>query len=232
MICVSVKARDTMDALEQMRSIFREADLIELRLDMMERWDLGRLLGEKRLPVVVTLREKGAGGGFRGDDGERLSILKEAVKLGADFLDLELEGAKNILGELKEEVRNSGSGTRFIISSHKWTYTPPLPALKRLAKKCWALGADIAKIVTNALIPEDNLITMQVVSWGKKEGIPTISFCMGELGRPSRIMAPLLGAPFTYASLSEGMEVAPGQLTLAEVKTALDILRGYHDRGI
>jgi len=230
MICVSLKARDTRDALEQMHSLLGEADLVELRLDMMERWDLGRLLGEKRLPVVITLRKKEEGGGFWGDDGERLAILKEAVKFGADFLDLELKGAKNILAELKEQVSTSGGGTRFIVSSHNWTYTPQLPALKRLVKKCWALGADISKIVTNALRPQDNLITMQLVSWGEKEGIPTISFCMGELGRPSRIMAPLLGAPFTYASIREGMELAPGQLTLEEVKRALDILRGSHDR--
>jgi 3-dehydroquinate dehydratase type I len=230
MICVSLKPRDTRDALEQMRSVFGKADLVELRLDMMERWDLGRLIGEKRLPIVVTLRKKGEGGGFQGDDSERLAILKEAVKLGADFLDLEMRGAKKILSELKEEARTSGGRTRFIISSHNWTYTPQLPVLKRLVKKCFALGADIAKIVTNALRPQDNLATMQLVLWGEKDGIPTISFCMGKLGRPSRIMAPLLGAPFTYACIRKGMELAPGQLTLGEVRRALDILRGSHER--
>jgi 3-dehydroquinate dehydratase-1 len=36
---------------------------------------------------------------------------------------------------------------------------------------------------------------------------------MGDLGRISRIVAPFMGAEFTYASLSEGEATAPGQIS-------------------
>jgi 3-dehydroquinate dehydratase-1 len=35
---------------------------------------------------------------------------------------------------------------------------------------------------------------------------------MGEKGRVTRILAPLLGSPFTYASYEAGKETAPGQI--------------------
>jgi 3-dehydroquinate dehydratase-1 len=36
---------------------------------------------------------------------------------------------------------------------------------------------------------------------------------MGELGKISRIVAPFLGAEFTYASLSDEDATAPGQIS-------------------
>ena len=45
-----------------------------------------------------------------------------------------------------------------------------------------------------------------------------ISFGMGRHGAPSRVMSPLLGGAYTYASASAGKESAPGQLTLWEMR--------------
>lgn len=229
MICVSLRAKDTDEALKQMGLVEKKAQLVELRLDTMEKWDLEALLREKRIPVVVTLRGREEGGGFQGDDLTRVAILKEAMKFGADFIDIDLRGTKRLMGELKNQRRLSKESTKFIVSYHNFSFTPKLPALKRIAKKCWDAGGDMVKVVTKALTVDDNLATMQLVSWGKSRGIPTISFCMGELGKASRLMAPLLGAPFTYASLFRGMEQAPGQLPLEELTTILNILRGFHD---
>ena len=46
--------------------------------------------------------------------------------------------------------------------------------------------------------------------------INLISFCMGEIGKHSRILCLYLGSPFTYVSL--GKPIAPGQFSLDEVK--------------
>jgi 3-dehydroquinate dehydratase/shikimate dehydrogenase len=48
--------------------------------------------------------------------------------------------------------------------------------------------------------------------------IPTVGFCMGELGTVSRILCGRFGSPFTYASFSREREMAPGQLSFAEVR--------------
>jgi 3-dehydroquinate dehydratase-1 len=49
---------------------------------------------------------------------------------------------------------------------------------------------------------------------------------MGDLGKISRIMAPLLGAHFTFATLGQDAATAPGQLTAAELFRILEILSG------
>ena len=45
-----------------------------------------------------------------------------------------------------------------------------------------------------------------------------VSFGMGEKGVTSRIMAPLSGALYTYASLDEGKELGPGQVPLNHLR--------------
>ncbi len=51
-----------------------------------------------------------------------------------------------------------------------------------------------------------------------------IAFAMGEKGEFTRVTAPLVGSPITYASIE--IETAPGQLNLSTVK---EILEKYRD---
>jgi len=50
------------------------------------------------------------------------------------------------------------------------------------------------------------------------------AFAMGEAGQISRILAPLAGGYFTYASLEEGKESAAGQLTADQLREIYGIL--------
>jgi 3-dehydroquinate dehydratase len=47
---------------------------------------------------------------------------------------------------------------------------------------------------------------------------------MGELGKISRLLSPVFGAFFTFASLEHGSETASGQMTIQEMKTAYELL--------
>jgi 3-dehydroquinate dehydratase-1 len=47
---------------------------------------------------------------------------------------------------------------------------------------------------------------------------------MGEAGVMTRVLAPLYGAPFTYAALEKA--VAPGQLTVAQMRKLYDGIKG------
>lgn len=51
-----------------------------------------------------------------------------------------------------------------------------------------------------------------------------VCFCMGELGRISRLLSPVFGAFFTFASLKPGSETANGQMTIQQMKAAYDLL--------
>jgi 3-dehydroquinate dehydratase len=47
---------------------------------------------------------------------------------------------------------------------------------------------------------------------------------MGPLGLASRILCPLMGGEFTYASTEQGKESAPGQITASNLRIIYDMM--------
>ena len=76
-------------------------------------------------------------------------------------------------------------------------------------------GANISKVITTARSFEDNLAVLQLVS--EFPGVRLIAFAMGPLGSMSRILCPLVGGDFTYASIEKGKESASGQVTVRDL---------------
>src|SRR5688572_10495079 len=76
------------DAMRLQRDASR-ADLVELRLDLMDRPDPDAALAGRTRPVIATCRAAWEGGRFRGSEAERLAILTRALDLGAEYIDLE-----------------------------------------------------------------------------------------------------------------------------------------------
>lgn len=224
MICIPVVATTNEEALERMAAAFRLADLVELRIDAIGGVDLERLLSAKEGPVIVTARRREEGGGFEGSETERIALLCEAVRLEADLVDLELSTHAIIAGTLLEEIRRGGARTRLIVSHHDFERTPPYRTLQGICGRCVGRGADIVKIATFARSMGDNARILRLVGWAQRKGHPIITHCMGEMGKVSRVMAPLFGSYLAFASLDEGQETAPGQLTAPEMQEILRIL--------
>jgi 3-dehydroquinate dehydratase len=47
---------------------------------------------------------------------------------------------------------------------------------------------------------------------------------LGEQGKLSRLLSPLFGGFFTFASLEEGSETAMGQMTINQMRVVYDLL--------
>lgn len=206
MICVSL-GRTRHSALLDGHQLLAEqkAELVELRLDWLRRRpDVGRLLKDRPTPVVITCRRQEDQGRWRLDEETRLAVLREAIIAGAEFVDLEVDIAK--------QVPRYGK-TKRIISYHNFSETPiELPAIyKKLAQG----DPDVIKLVTMAKTPADNVRVMEVL---QRSEFPMVAFCMGEFGVVSRILCRRYRAPFTYAGFSGKREMAPGQPTFAEVR--------------
>src|SRR4029079_11553203 len=77
------------------------------------------------------------------------------------------------------------------------------------------LDPDIIKIVTTAHTPADYIRMLKLV---KESQVPTVGFCMGELGVCSRILCGKFGSPFTYATFNKDRQMAPGQLSFEDMK--------------
>ena len=226
MICIPIVASTTGAALVQMEKSAPLADVLELRIDQIRDVNLEQLMNGKRsgTQILVTNRRKDEGGVFPGSESERLALLKDAVALGADYVDIEAITEKHLIGELRAQIEKHHSRTRWIISSHDFSGTPSEKALIKKFNACKRIGGDIVKIVTHAHAMEDNLRILGLIPYARDKGQQIIALCMGKQGKISRVMAPLLGAYWSYASLEKGAESAPGQLTAEEMRLIYKLL--------
>lgn len=211
-VCIPVVETKMDDALKKIVEASLVADLIELRVDYLKEPDLELLLNRREKPIIVTNRRREEGGRYQGHEKKRLSILREAIDIGADYVDVEM-----VSKGIKSFVKKKGK-TKLILSWHDFKKTHSLKELRNLLEEMLQRGADIAKIVTLARSFEDNLKLLSLIPYGRERKLETIAFCMGDMGRMSRIFAPLFGAPWTYASMDKNHISAPGQLTVKEIK--------------
>jgi len=205
MICVSIgRTRHKMVLAEHRALAERGAQLVELRLDWLSHMpDVSRLMAERPTPVVITCRRSSDKGRWSRSEDQRQTVLRAAIVDGAEYVDIEDDIAKSIprYGE-----------TRRIISHHNFDETPD--DLEEIYKRMCDLDPDIVKLVTMANRPEDSVRLLKLVASAE---IPTVGFCMGELGLASRLLCGKYGSPFTYATFSSERALAPGQLSFEEM---------------
>src|SRR3989338_8331989 len=96
MICIPIIANKLPDALHDMAEASMVADIIELRIDYIKDVDLKRLLEKRIKPVIVTNRPVREGGKFNGSEEERIELLKLALQLQADYVDVEHDSIQHI----------------------------------------------------------------------------------------------------------------------------------------
>ena len=207
MICIPIIANKLPGALHDMAEASMVADIIELRIDYIKDVDLKRLLEKRIKPVIVTNRPVREGGKFNGSEEERIALLKLAIRLRADYVDIEHDSIQNIRRDTVHRVP-----TKIIVSYHNFRETPD--DLTTIYNRLSQSGADIVKIVTHANSITDNVRIYRLL---QQSQIPTISFCMGELGIISRILYKRFGSYLTFASLRTGKESAPGQISIHEL---------------
>jgi 3-dehydroquinate dehydratase type I len=220
-VCVSVLPQTVAEALELIeRAENNDADLVEVRLDSLrETGELSNIAGCSRVPLIATNRSAECQGEFRGSETERKQILLKAAGNGFEYVDIELSTS-----ELKDTVSDVHEiGVKPIVSFHDFNQTPSLPQMEDVLRKQIASGADVCKVVTTAKSAEDNLTVLNFVSKASRSA-RTVCFSMGELGKISRVLSPLFGGFFTFASLEKGRETASGQLTIQEMRVAYEAL--------
>lgn len=234
MICIPVVAATQAEALQFIDRSAGLADILELRMDLLRDGQLNALLAAVRsvspaVKVLVTNRPWGAAAA-RGEK-ERIAVLREAVSLGADFVDVELATAVVWIAKIRALIHANEDRTRLIVSHHDFRQTPSRQALIRLLGAAVHAGAQVTKIVTQACTQEDNLAILNLIPYARRRNWEIIAFCMGDQGKMSRVMAPLVGSLFTFAALEEGNESAPGQLTVREMRQIWRIMEEKQHEG-
>jgi len=197
-----------------------KADLIEVRLDRLDKKDsLADLASHGKTPKIATNKPISCRGGFSGTEMEQKQILLDAAKKGFEYVDVDLFNSK-----LKDFTAQAIEyGAKAIVSFHDFDGTLKLAELNDVLEREIAAGANVCKIVTTAQQVKDNLTLLNFVS-AVHNRTKVVCFAMGDAGKVSRILSPLFGGFFTFASLEQGRETAPGQITIREMRHAYELL--------
>ncbi len=220
-ICVSILPKNNLEALSLIETAEKaKANLIEVRLDCLESHrNLSDLVKGTKIPLIATNKLTIEKGFFAGTETERQQTLLSAAKNGFEYVDVDLLSLKlnETIGKLKP------LGAKLIVSFHKFDGVLSVSEMEQILKQEMACGATVCKIVTTAEKIEDNLAVLNFVSANSGKS-KIVCFCMGEQGKVSRLLSPLFGAFFTFASLEQGSETASGQISIQELRATFKFL--------
>jgi 3-dehydroquinate dehydratase-1 len=193
---------------------------VEVRLDKLSDYEgVSKVAMAVEIPVVATNRPVSQKGSFARSESERLRLLMDAVEGGADYVDI--ESSTSNLDQIIDKFRKTSA--KIILSHHDHSRTPKLSELKSTLVKLQKSNSDLYKIVTTARSLEDNLTILSLLNTNHSTD-PLVSFAMGKPGIWSRVLAPFYGADFTYASLERGLETAPGQPSISELRRIYEMI--------
>ncbi len=220
MICIPILGPSHQEAQHQIVQALPYADLIELRLDHFIDLDfnaLTNLQAQFQIPMMFTLRSVSQGGNYMGSEEKRLNELRSLANLKPAYLDLESEVPSNFITKIAQDHPE----VKLILSYHNFLETPKdLQGLYQSMKNSPAWGYKIA-VKANSSID-----ALRFLIWAKHFKGNLIAISMGIHGQLSRILAPIIRSPFTYASLSDDQQTAPGQLS------AETLIERYHYKAI
>ncbi|XP_010503257.1 PREDICTED: bifunctional 3-dehydroquinate dehydratase/shikimate dehydrogenase, chloroplastic-like [Camelina sativa] len=163
------------------------------------------------LPSLFTYRPKWEGGQYGGDQKERQDVLRLAMELGADYVDVELQVATEFIRSIDGKKPEN---FKVIVSSHNYENTPSVEDLNDLVARIQQSGADIVKIATTAVDITDVARMFHITSNAQ---VPTIGLTMGKRGLMSRILCSKFGGYLTFGTLASGKVSAPGQPTIKDL---------------
>jgi len=204
MICVSL-AEKSVEAVCAALPLYAFA---EIRLDAVD--DLTEAAVKKIFsshPRLIAAFRPG-----RISEKERIRQLTAAVAAGAAYVDIEISADPDEIRKIISTAR--AHACRVIVSLHDYERTPLRAYLEEIRRQGFEAGADIVKIACLSRGEDDNARLLSLLDYPK----PIVVLGMGPAGKVTRIVAPLLGAPFTYAAPAAGRETAPGQFEAALIR--------------
>ena len=173
------------------------------------------------LPVLATIRTSVEGGEAYLDDEEYCALVRRLASF-AGGVDVEIsrDGSSALIEEVHE------AGAIVVASFHDFEGTPGDEQLAEVLAAMNYAGADVLKFACMANSATD---AARVLAAQAAYDRPVIGISMGEHGAPTRLVGSALGSAATFATLPGWEGSAPGQFTVEQVRTVLDIVEASED---
>lgn len=165
-------------------------DLIELRLDHFE------MQKRPKYPCIFTWRRKDQGGARDIEESQRLISIEKYLELGPDYCDIETDTDPHFIQKMAQKFPK----VKLIGSYHNFEETPK--DLNALLKKNPHFS--IYKFALKANSTADML---RLMLWARNQEVPVSVMSLGEFGKPSRVLAPIMGSVLNYAGLKEDLSL-------------------------
>jgi 3-dehydroquinate dehydratase-1 len=195
----------------------RGLSLLDARVDLFGSVEPAHVISSLRkvrpiAPVLGTVRSGAEGGAWTRSERERLALYRALVPH-VDALDVELDA------RIRRDVVRAARRARrpVVLSHHDFRKTPSARELDDVVTRSAKAGADVIKIATFVKGPDDIMKLARLLA--RHRSLPLVVIGMGVRGRVTRVLFPVIGSLFTFASLER--KTAPGQLGLAETVRGL-----------
>jgi len=200
-------------------NIFKKIDIVEVRIDRFKDVSLGYITSVvKKIdasipnPIIATIRDKKEGGEKAITDDERFKILMSIVQY-IDCVDIEINS--KLFKAIPSFFHSKKKAV--IASYHNFKNTLSNAELEKILAKGKKGGADIVKIAVMVNSRDDLAKLINFTIKNRKKNIKTIA--MGDIGRISRVLNPILGSLLTYGYVITPS--APGQPSVNEIMDQL-----------
>ena len=177
------------------------------------------------LPLLATIRTSVEGGEAYLDDEEYCALVRSLASF-AGGVDVEIsrDGSSALIDEVHE------AGAIVVASFHDFEGTPGDEQLAEVLAAMNYAGADVLKFACMANSATDAARVLAAQAWAREAyDRPVIGIAMGEHGAPTRLVGSALGSAATFATLPGWQGSAPGQFTVEQVRTVLDIVEASED---
>ena len=157
--------------------------------------------------MIATCRRRVAGGRYAGTIAKQLIHLAEAIRVGCEWYDFEIETLRKCPAELVDVALGDG---RQLASAHFFRAMPK--SLPRVAAELMCYRPDAIKIAAHC----DSLAEARCLLDFGRQRRHVVAIPMGDAGLAARFLALRSKGAFAYAPVENA--TAPGQISLEEMK--------------
>jgi 3-dehydroquinate dehydratase-1 len=192
-ICSIVEGSTLPTFTKNLAKLQKTSEMVELRSDFIKGMKVDYMPKLKtKGTTIFTCRSVREGGNFSGSLSEQEAILKEAFVSGFTYVDVAYDNP--LIDELTPKDKK-----KLLISYHNFKSTPASIELMSVIEKMREHDPAVIKIATMVKKAND-MFTLVEILRQKKDKEKFVVIGMGEEGRLTRVMFPMMGSYLIYVS--------------------------------
>lgn len=204
--------------LKNLKKAQQSADMVELRADTIKGFkekDFDAIRKAVKGPAIFTFRHKSEGGNYTGSADFQKEILRKAFKPGFKYVDVAYDNAlvKGLTAKEKKKL---------LLSYHEFEGTSSEKKLKAVITKMRKAKPALIKIAT-LVKKEEDVVTLSEILKLRKPKEQIIIIGMGDKGKLTRVLFPMMGSYITYAAIDK-TNIAPGLMTIKEMQDVYNFI--------